>query len=92
MLEKPSIFFFFLEFHKSGEIIESQIIPLVWVGIWHTFMLLILYLIYEFSHEYYLFVFLQVKTLEFFRLAPEGSQRVQSFLETTAEALVEGGR
>ncbi|XP_062005135.1 cycloartenol-C-24-methyltransferase-like [Rosa rugosa] len=32
-----------------------------------------------------------VKALEFLRLAPEGSQRVQSFLETTAEALVEGG-
>ncbi|PRQ44704.1 putative sterol 24-C-methyltransferase [Rosa chinensis] len=33
-----------------------------------------------------------VKALEFLRLAPEGSQRFQSFLETTAEALVEGGR
>ncbi|KAJ0042633.1 hypothetical protein Pint_17898 [Pistacia integerrima] len=33
-----------------------------------------------------------VKTLEFLGLAPEGSQRVQSFLEQAAEALVEGGR
>ncbi|KAJ9695820.1 hypothetical protein PVL29_011010 [Vitis rotundifolia] len=33
-----------------------------------------------------------VKALEFVRLAPEGSQRVQAFLEKAAEALVEGGR
>ncbi|KAF8403790.1 hypothetical protein HHK36_011896 [Tetracentron sinense] len=33
-----------------------------------------------------------VKALEFVRLAPEGSQRVQSFLEKAAEGLVEGGR
>ncbi|XP_044467809.1 cycloartenol-C-24-methyltransferase-like [Mangifera indica] len=33
-----------------------------------------------------------VRTLEFLGLAPEGSQRVQSFLEQAAEALVEGGR
>ncbi|KAK7830470.1 cycloartenol-c-24-methyltransferase [Quercus suber] len=33
-----------------------------------------------------------VKILEFFGLAPEGSQRVQSFLEQAADALVEGGR
>lgn len=35
---------------------------------------------------------LQVKTLEFIRLAPKGSLRVQSFLEKAAEGLVEGGR
>ncbi|XP_034918254.1 cycloartenol-C-24-methyltransferase isoform X1 [Populus alba] len=33
-----------------------------------------------------------VKTLEFLHLAPEGSQRVQAFLEKAADALVEGGR
>ncbi|KAK0595798.1 hypothetical protein LWI29_010063 [Acer saccharum] len=33
-----------------------------------------------------------VKTLEFLGLAPEGSQRVQAFLEQAADALVEGGR
>ncbi|KAJ0982307.1 hypothetical protein J5N97_010562 [Dioscorea zingiberensis] len=33
-----------------------------------------------------------VKTLEFVRLAPAGSARVSSFLETAAEGLVEGGR
>ncbi|CAL5430931.1 unnamed protein product [Camellia sinensis] len=32
-----------------------------------------------------------VKVLEFVGLAPEGSQRVQAFLEKTANALVEGG-
>ncbi|KAL7197412.1 hypothetical protein ACSBR2_020031 [Camellia fascicularis] len=33
-----------------------------------------------------------VKALEFVGLAPEGSQRVQAFLEKIADALVEGGR
>ncbi|XP_007028764.2 PREDICTED: cycloartenol-C-24-methyltransferase isoform X1 [Theobroma cacao] len=33
-----------------------------------------------------------VKILEFLGLAPEGSQRVQHFLEKAADALVEGGR
>ncbi|CAL5356469.1 unnamed protein product [Camellia sinensis] len=33
-----------------------------------------------------------VKALEFVGLAPEGSQRVQAFLEKTADALIEGGR
>ncbi|KAI9160433.1 hypothetical protein LWI28_008032 [Acer negundo] len=33
-----------------------------------------------------------VKILEFLGLAPEGSQRVQAFLEQAADALVEGGR
>ncbi|XP_021619756.1 cycloartenol-C-24-methyltransferase isoform X2 [Manihot esculenta] len=33
-----------------------------------------------------------VKTLEFLGLAPEGSQRVQAFLEQAADALVEGGK
>ncbi|XP_059668413.1 cycloartenol-C-24-methyltransferase-like [Cornus florida] len=33
-----------------------------------------------------------VKTLEFMGLAPEGSQKVQSFLEKAADALVEGGK
>ncbi|OMO71307.1 Methyltransferase type 11 [Corchorus capsularis] len=33
-----------------------------------------------------------VKVLEFLGLAPEGSQRVQHFLETAADALAEGGR
>nr|DAD42404.1 TPA_asm: hypothetical protein HUJ06_000634 [Nelumbo nucifera] len=33
-----------------------------------------------------------VKFLEFVNLAPEGSQRVQAFLEKAAESLVEGGR
>ncbi|KAJ7976779.1 Methyltransferase [Quillaja saponaria] len=33
-----------------------------------------------------------VKLLEFLGLFPEGSQRVQSFLEKAADALVEGGR
>ncbi|KAK9291293.1 hypothetical protein L1049_009483 [Liquidambar formosana] len=33
-----------------------------------------------------------VKTLEFVGLAPEGSQRVQLFLEKAADALVEGGK
>uniref|UniRef100_A0A0A0LD12 Methyltransferase n=1 Tax=Cucumis sativus TaxID=3659 RepID=A0A0A0LD12_CUCSA len=33
-----------------------------------------------------------VKALEFIRLAPKGSQRVQDFLEKAAEGLVEGGK
>ncbi|KAJ9703494.1 hypothetical protein PVL29_005021 [Vitis rotundifolia] len=33
-----------------------------------------------------------VKALEFARLAPKGSQRVQAFLEKAAEALVEGDK
>ncbi|XP_043692291.1 cycloartenol-C-24-methyltransferase [Telopea speciosissima] len=33
-----------------------------------------------------------VKVLEYVRLAPEGSQRVQAFLEKAAEGLVAGGR
>ncbi|XP_015582645.1 cycloartenol-C-24-methyltransferase [Ricinus communis] len=33
-----------------------------------------------------------VKTLEFLGLAPEGSQRVQAFLEQAADALVAGGK
>nr|APF46946.1 (S)-adenosyl-L-methionine sterol-C24-methyltransferase 2 [Paris polyphylla] len=33
-----------------------------------------------------------VKTLEYVRLAPEGSHRVSSFLEKAAEGLAEGGR
>ncbi|KAK1281867.1 Cycloartenol-C-24-methyltransferase 1 [Acorus calamus] len=34
----------------------------------------------------------KVRTLEFIGLAPEGSQRVSSFLEKAADGLVEGGR
>ncbi|KAF3330161.1 hypothetical protein FCM35_KLT05492 [Carex littledalei] len=33
-----------------------------------------------------------VKTLEYLKLAPEGSQRVSAFLEKAAEGLVEGGK
>ncbi|XP_078170471.1 cycloartenol-C-24-methyltransferase 1-like [Carex rostrata] len=33
-----------------------------------------------------------VKTLEYIKLAPEGSERVSSFLEKAAEGLVEGGK
>ena len=33
-----------------------------------------------------------VKTLEYVGLAPKGSQRVQSFLEQAADALVRGGK
>ncbi|KAL2924432.1 Cycloartenol-C-24-methyltransferase, partial [Bienertia sinuspersici] len=33
-----------------------------------------------------------VKTLEYVGLAPQGSLRVQSFLEKAAEGLVDGGR
>ncbi|KAF8398359.1 hypothetical protein HHK36_017286 [Tetracentron sinense] len=39
-----------------------------------------------------LFTKIMGKALEFVGLAPEGSKRVQSFLEKAAEALVEGGR
>lgn len=38
------------------------------------------------------YLVLQVKTLELVGLAPQGSSRVSSFLETAAEGLVEGGR
>ena len=37
-------------------------------------------------------IVVQVKVLEYVGLAPEGSQRVSSFLEKAAEGLVEGGK
>lgn len=37
-------------------------------------------------------MFFQVTTLEFLRVAPEGSLRVSSFLEKAADGLVKGGK